>query len=415
MDSFNKTNLQNIKDIFEQRTGVCLDVRRPLCPFKLAVVMAAAVILCLSTAAFAVRQFSSLSGDDLRISADYEGNGIVSIQIENKSDKELRFESVLKLMQWTTNEEIKPLAEKNVSFRNTVIPAHSSGTMTIDLSDAYDISLLETPLAGSDWYYLILTNNQFAFGQDWMCTVDFAKPDITPAEYPALAAPVEADPELTQKIPQELRAYFESYTTDPAERNKLSQEYLALCKKFLEQADGTVVSASSSTELTVIDSAQIPVFDTSVPMDMQLKLTGLHRRTTDGYDKKIGSSDTEQALVLSAYIPQRKGDIDGGADIPLIYIFTYEKSSITDPKNYAFIRGRLLTFEEMEQYKIYEDEQYVCYDASHLFYSDLGQYVESIVSQRSDVYFDEQVWERVQNIYSYYKENLGSLLGYRDS
>ena len=259
MDSFNKTNLQNIKDIFEHRTGVCLDVRRPLCPFKLAVVTAAAVILCLSTAAFAVRQFSSLSGDDLRISADYEGNGIVSIQIENKSDKELRFESVLKLMQWTTNEEIKPLAEKNVSFRNTVIPAHSSGTMTIDLSDAYDISLLETPLAGSDWYYLILTNNQFAFGQDWMCTVDFAEPSVIPTEYPTPITPAEADAKLIEEIMEELRPYFESYTTDPVERNQLSDEYLALCQRLLEQVDGTVVPSVSPMELTVTDSGQAPI------------------------------------------------------------------------------------------------------------------------------------------------------------
>ena len=51
---------------------------------------------------------------------------------------------------------------------------------------------------------------------------------------------------------------------------------------------------------------------------MLSQLTGLHRRTTDGYDKKIGSSDTEQALVLSAYIPQHKGDIDRGVDVPLM-------------------------------------------------------------------------------------------------
>ena len=37
-----------------------------------------------------------------------------------------------------------------------------------------------------------------------------------------------------------------------------------------------------------------------------------------------------------------------------------------------------------------------------------------MVSQRSDVYFDEQVLERVQNIYNYYRDNMGSLLGYRD-
>ncbi|MCI9338421.1 MAG: hypothetical protein HFH93_12965 [Lachnospiraceae bacterium] len=90
--------------------------------------------------------------------------------------------------------------------------------------------------------------------------------------------------------------------------------------------------------------------------------------------------------MLSTYIPQQKGDIDGGVDVPLQYVFTYEKSGITDLQNYAFIRGRLMTFAQMEQYKIYEDAQYVCYEVSHLFYSDLRRYVESMVSQRSDAF-----------------------------
>ena len=415
MDSFNRANLQNIRNIFEKKTGVDLGNGKSFRPFKMVMVTAVMMICCLSTTAFAVSLFSSLSGDDLEISAVYEGNGIVSVQIENLSDKELHFQSALKLMQWTTSEEVEPLAEKNISFRNTSIPAHSSGTMTIDLSEAYDMALLETPLAGNDWYYFILTNIHFAFGQDWMCPVDFAEPDIVQTEYPAPVAPADADPKLAGKIAEELRPYFESCTNDPAERNKLSDEYLALCQKLLEQMDETIVPSVSPMELTVVDSGQNPVFDTSVPMDMQLQLTGLHRRTTDGYDKKIGSSDTEQALVLSAYIPQHKGDIDRGVDVPLIYILTYEKNRITAPQNYAFIRGQFVTFEQMEPYKIYEDPQYVCYDVSHLFYSDLRQYVESMISQRSDAYFDEQVWERIQNIYSFYKENLGTLLGYRDS
>ena len=62
-------------------------------------------------------------------------------------------------------------------------------------------------------------------------------------------------------------------------------------------------------------------------------------------------------MVLSAYIPQHKGEIDGGVDIPLIYVFIYEKNEIHTTQDYAFIRGQLLTFEQMEKYKIYEDEQ----------------------------------------------------------
>ncbi len=67
----------------------------------------------------------------------------------------------------------------------------------------------------------------------------------------------------------------------------------------------------------------------------------------------------------------------------------------------------------MEQYRIYGDTRYVCYDVTDLFYSDLRSHVESMVSQRTDVYFDEQIWTRIQNIDAYYRENMGKLLGYR--
>lgn len=414
MDSFNQTNLQNIKNIFAKKTGVDLDARQRRHPLKIAMVVAAVMVCCLSMTAFAVSLFSSLAGDDLKLSAAYEGDGVVAVQVENKSDKELHFQSTLKLMRWKTSEEVKPLTG-DVSFRNTSIPAHSSGTMTIELSDAYEMALLETPLEGDDWYYFVLTNNNFVFGQDWTCAVDFAEPNRIPPEDPAPIAPIQADPALVAEIMEELRPYFENYTTDPTERNQLSIEYLALCQRLLAQVDGSIVPSVSPMELTVIDSENAVVFDASVPSDMQLQLTGLHRRTTDGYDKKIGSFDSEQALVLSAYIPQHKGDIDGGVEVPLIYVFTYEKNAIKSPQDYAFIRGQLLTFAQMEQYQIYEDNQYVCYDVSNLFYSDLRQYVESMVSQRADAYFDEQVWVRVQNIYDYYKKNLGTLLGYRDA
>ena len=414
MSSFNQTHLRNIKSSFEEKTGVELTSRKPVRhPIGTVTVLAAALVCCFTMTAFAISSFSSLSGDDLSLSATYEGNGVVTDQIENRSDKELDFQSALKLMRWSTSEEIEPLSGK-VSFSNTEIPANSSGTMKIDLSDAYDMSQLETPILGNDWYYFVLTNNNFMFGQDWMCAVEFAEPIPTVKVDPTPITPVDADPKLVAEITEELRPYFESYTLDVNERNRLADEYLELCQKWLGQPDITVVPSVSPIELTLIDSDESVLFDPTVPTDMQLQLTGLHRRSTDGYDKMIGSSAEECAMVLSAYIPQHKGEIDGGVDMPLIYVFTYAKNEIKTTQDYAFIRGQLMTFEQMEQYKIYEDEQYVCYDVSDLFYSDLRQYVESMVSQRSDVYFDEQVWERVQNIYNYYRDNMGSLLGYRD-
>ena len=228
-------------------------------------------------------------------------------------------------------------------------------------------------------------------------------------------APETADPGLVAEITEELRPYFETYTLDPAERNRLAAEYIMLCQELLGQVEGTIIPPVSPMELTLKEPEEKVMFDTSVPSDMQLQLTGLHRRITDGYDKIIGASDMEEAMVLSAYIPQKKGDVDGGVDIPLLYIFIYETESIQKAQGsqgYVFIRGRLMTLEQMESFKIYEDGQYTCYEVSPLFYTDLRQYVESMVSQRSDVYFDEQVWERVQNIYDYYRENLGKLLNY---
>ncbi len=412
MDSFNKTNLQNIKEIFEEKAGVSLRSKHRRHSFIMTIAVVAVMVCCLTMTAFAISLFSSLEGDDLVISATYEGNGIVLVQIENRSDKNLSFQQELKLMLWSTSEEIVPVSN-NIVFSGNEVDAHAKGIITIDISKAYDIAMLEQPLV-DDYYYFILTNNNFAFGQDWMCPVDFAEAIMTPREDPTPITPMEADSALIAKIMEELKPYFESYTTNRTEGRELSAQYLSLCQQLLDQIDGKIVPSVSPMELTIIDDNTDVVFDPSVPSDMQLQLTGLHRRTTDGYDKIIGASEGESALVLSAYLPQRKGDIDGGVDVPLLYVFIYERNAIQSLQDYVFIRGQLMTFEQMEQYKIYEDGKYICYDASGLFYSDLRRYVESMVSQRSDVYFDEEVWERVQNIYNYYKENLGTLLGYRD-
>lgn len=412
MDSFNKTNLQNIKDIFEEKTGVVLKARRRQ-PIKAAVLVAAVLVCCLSMTAFAISLFSSLSGDELSLSSAYEGGGVVSIYVENKSDKELNFQQQLKLMRWSTSEEITPISD-NIIFSGTAFDPNTSGTMTIDISKAYDMEMLEQPLA-DDHYYFVLTNNGFAFGQDWMCFVSFAEPVITEQVESTPISPAEADPTLVAKIREELQPYFENYVLDPAEKRTQAEEYMALVQSLLDKLGISPVKPVKPMELALVHVDESVVFDETVPVDMQQQLTGLHYDCTDGYGKLIGMSAKDYAMVAGACIPQRQGEIDGGVEIPLVYNFIYEKNSIHDQQDYAFIRGQLLTFEQMAPYQIYEDERYVCYDMTELFYTDLRAYVESMVSQRSDVYFDEQAWARVQNIYQYYREKFGALLGYRDA
>jgi len=401
MDSFNKTNLQNIKDIFEEKTGVALETRCRRQPIRAAMLVAAVLVCSLTMTAFAVSLFSSLSGDELSLGATYEGNGIVSIRVENRSDKELRFQQQLKIMRWSTSEEIAPLSNE-VTFSGTEFEAHTNGVMTVDLSKAYDMDFLEQPLT-DDNYYFVLTNNNFMFGQDWMCFVTFADPIKTVVEEPIPVTPLEADTELVAQIMEELQPYFENYHTDIAERRTHADSYRQKCQELLAAFDRDVIISADSP--LVIDGLNPGVvFDKTAPLETQHWLTGLHRHTLDGYGIPVGSVEGESALVLSAYVPQRKGEVDGGAEVPLLYFFTYNVNDIQSSEDYAFIHGQIMTFEQMEQYKVYEDDQYVCYEVTDLFYTDLRQHVESMISQRSDIYFDEQVWERVENIYTYYKD-----------
>ena len=155
MDSYNRTNLQHIKDIFEQKTGVFLADRPHRCSIRPVLVAAAMAVCSLTMMAFSADLFSPLTGDELRLCATYEGDGLVAVYVENHSDKELRFQEQLKLMRWSTAEEITPLSNE-IIFGETDFPSHTAGIMTIDLSGAYNIAALEKPMVG-DHYYLVLT------------------------------------------------------------------------------------------------------------------------------------------------------------------------------------------------------------------------------------------------------------------
>lgn len=171
MDSFNKTNLQNIKDIFEEKTGVALETRRRRQPIRAAMLVAAVLVCSLTMTAFAVSLFSSLSGDDLSLSATYEGNGIVTIQVANKSDKDLSFQRQLKLMRWSTGKEVEPVSD-TIVFDGTEFEAHTNGVMTVDLSKAYDMDFLEQPLADdtirTEMFLLAVSTTMYLLNNDGM-------------------------------------------------------------------------------------------------------------------------------------------------------------------------------------------------------------------------------------------------------
>ncbi|MBQ8823458.1 MAG: peptidoglycan DD-metalloendopeptidase family protein [Lachnospiraceae bacterium] len=139
---------------------------------KKMVFIAASMLCMVMVSAFGYGKLSGLKGDELSFWTQYLGEGIVQVHITNSSDKVLQLEENLKLCRWA-GEELVPTEGCSVGFQGTEIGAGEDGVLTLDLSEAYDVTLLEKPLEDGDHYYLVLTNNYFAFGQDWMVSVDF--------------------------------------------------------------------------------------------------------------------------------------------------------------------------------------------------------------------------------------------------
>lgn len=409
MNSFTKTNLQNIKHRFEQETGVELSAHPHRHPVRTIVVLAAAVICLAATAAASSGLFSSLSGDDLGFAAAYEGNGIVSIRVENRSDKTLKFQEQLKLQLWSAAEPLTPTGP--VLFQNTEISPRSEEIMTVDLSGAYDMALLEQPLT-DDHYYFTLTNNNFLFGQDWMCSVDFAEPVYTSIQYPE-PAPVDAAARETAE--ESLRFYFEADTTDPADRRAMVEQYAAAYTDLFDTLGVTVIpSVSPCLPGNRVDPAMpFPtvqpfdnsrIFDESIPADQQHLLVS-HDWTAMDTHGKLLAGQGEYAYEVGACFSDQQ--------LPLLYIFAYEKDTVADD-SYAFLYGQLHTFADLEQYKVYEDGEYICYEVSPLIYSDLHTYAEAYAAQLG-VALTEQDWLRIESIYDYYtdRETLTEQFHYR--
>ncbi len=407
MSEFKKENLENIKSIFAQRTGVSLPNRRRIRrPVKLALVLAA-VLLCLSITAFAGMQFSVLEGDDLALSGVYEGEGVVAITVENRSDKLLEFEEKFYLNRWQGSAVVVDM--EAVRFENTTFAPRSKGVMRIDISDACDVSALEQPLAAGDHYYFLLTNNGFAFGQDWMCSVDFApraeenNEVVLPDDFYTEPSSSEAG---RQEIEESLRFYFENVSLDIIQRRQQAYEYIDAYTKLLAEFDGEVVeSVSPCLPGNRLDITK-PLLSVRTPE--QYRHATFNRWSGVDADYRFVATEAEYAYIVDAILPAGEYTLTA----PMVFILGYERENISDDA-YAFIHGRLITFAELEQYKMFEGEGKVSYEVSAMIYDDPIEYVQAIDEQDGDTDLDEAAVEEFVAMREYYLENLGELIYYR--
>ncbi len=171
---YGRKNLRAIQTIVQEKTGAAIVPDRKPVGYKInKMAILAGSLLCLITlCAFAYVKFSDLNGDVAGFASAYQGDGRFEIVIINESDKELELQDRVKVMQWSTGEEVEGDSGK-IRMSGLTIAPHSQGVVSIDISEGYDVKAMEENLPEGDWYYFVLTNNNFAFGQDWMCSFDF--------------------------------------------------------------------------------------------------------------------------------------------------------------------------------------------------------------------------------------------------
>ena len=391
---------RSIRAKFTAQTGVPLRKRSGGRMARTAALAAVIALLFTATAA-ALDIFSPLSGDDFALGAVYEGGGIVTVRVENRADKELKFQKQLRLMHWDTGEEIAPVSGGRVRFENTAFAPHSEGVMTLDLSDAYGIDALDA-MSAQGGYYLVLTNANFVFGQDWICFISAAEeaetaPETVPEASAAPPSPAETDAELVSRVEETLRPYF-ALTGDITQRRAQNPEYYAACAELLAPL-GERAARPAPSDLVIDRPGGDVIFDPGVPADAQHLLTSENHTPLDAYGLPVAAAPEETALVLSALVPQRPGETDGGAPIPVAYLFTYFRTDI-EKADCVFVHGQLVPLAEIEDRRVYEDEQYVCYELSAYFYTDVLAHAEALCAARGDVCWDAAAQRRVENIHA---------------
>lgn len=410
MGKMTKQNVDNIKDRFERETGVQLQPSR--FPGNRVLLVAAVIAVGAVLAAFSSPLFTPLEGDELSLSGEYMGNGIVSVQVKNDSDKVLTITDA-KLFSWNDG-QVEKLPGGKVLLENTKIEPHSEGILTVDLSGAYDVEYLESTVPGKpkdSWHYLLLTNHSFLFGHDWMCSFHFAQePEALETEPMFVENPAA---HTMEEIEEDLRFYFEDayYDVLPA-FNEQNFAYQQKLQELLMRTEGIFVRPVDP--MLLVERPEDVIFDDTVSAGEQYRLVNQQYSSLDGYKRMVGSSfsgaTSDFVLQLGGYIPTEPGENDGGVTIPLVYLATYETEAVKQAGAFAFLYGRILTFAQLEESKVYEDAQYVVYDVTDLYYTDLDAYIDTFVSGNA-VYFDESVRIRLHNIRDYYREP-GNLIFY---
>ena len=363
MNRMTKQNLNNIKDRFERETGASLQKEPAVVPRGKLLFLASVLAVGLLLTAFAVPLFSPLDGDELCLDGSYLGDGIVSIRVENRSDKVLTFTDA-RLYSWNDG-EVDMVPGGQVVLTGTRVEPDGEGVLTVDLSGAYDIDFLESTTPGKpkqSWYYLLLTNQSFLFGHDWICSFSFGEEAVMETE-PAWT-PAGAGQNL-EGVPEELRFYFaQSYFDVLPAFNEQHFTYQQRVEELLMRTPGTLV---------------YPVNPAFILEEEQSDNISHRYSSLDGYKRMVGSrfsgEVSDAVFQINGILPET---VTGEKTVPLVFFAVFESESVAETGAYTFLYGRILPFAELEPTRIFQGEGYTVYDVTDLYYSDLEAYLKNL-------------------------------------
>ncbi len=132
MKKYGRKNLRAIQAIVQEKTGAVIIPDRKLTGHKIRqMALLAGSLLCFAIlCAFAYAKFSDLNGDVAGFAPAYQGDGRFEIVIINESDRELELQDKVKVMQWSTSEEVEGDNGK-IRMSGMTIAPHSEGVVSL--------------------------------------------------------------------------------------------------------------------------------------------------------------------------------------------------------------------------------------------------------------------------------------------
>ena len=117
----------------------------------------------------------------------------------------------------------------------------------------------------------------------------------------------------------------------------------------------------------------------------------------------MGASWDDTAKVFEVLIPQHQADLYRvqGVAIEIGYVMIYDAQQCQIPDSYTLIHGQLIPVGDLSSRIVYEDSQYVAYNVTDYFFTDIETHITAFRAWRTDLFDNEDVQCRIENVYHY--------------